>query len=294
LDPLGAIIATRNGVQPNELRQGGDFWKWTDITDQLATMKLRGMGISEAFLAGDATYDNMQTTLSVLLDNFRAYRERVTQVVFYNKIFPLIAAVNGYKRSEDQRVLAKTTTLTTDRAMRKINDTSKWDIPTVNWARSLGRDQSESYLDTLDKLKEHGIPVTLRMIAAAGNIDLDTLADDLKKDKELKRQWAEITGGDKKGGQDDDEQFAAFSSLFGRRRALLGRDFGEAGEVTATTKTGKRRYVYNQSAAKTRENEMIVSAMRAVRDPGVLQQNLRRVAAAHGGKVPDLYGTSGR
>jgi hypothetical protein len=56
LDTLGAWIITRDGVQVNEIRPGGDFWKWTDVAEQLVPMKLRGLGISEAFLSGDASY----------------------------------------------------------------------------------------------------------------------------------------------------------------------------------------------------------------------------------------------
>ena len=54
LDPLGAFIGTRNGVQVNEIFPAGEGYKWTDVTEQLTPIKLRSLSISEAFLAGDA------------------------------------------------------------------------------------------------------------------------------------------------------------------------------------------------------------------------------------------------
>lgn len=54
MDPLGAWIATRQGIDVSEVRSPSDSFKWTEIVDTMVPIKLRALGISEAFLSGDA------------------------------------------------------------------------------------------------------------------------------------------------------------------------------------------------------------------------------------------------
>ena len=83
LDPLGAWLITRQGVDVTDVRPGGDFWKWTDNIDTLTPFKLRALGISEAFLSGDASYaclsgDTLIPTTEGLrrIDSFGEGRDR--------------------------------------------------------------------------------------------------------------------------------------------------------------------------------------------------------------------------
>lgn len=54
MDPLGAWIATRQGIDISEVRSPSDSFKWTEIVDTMVPIKLRALGVSEAFLSGDA------------------------------------------------------------------------------------------------------------------------------------------------------------------------------------------------------------------------------------------------
>jgi intein/homing endonuclease len=53
-DPVGAVVTTRTGVETNEVKAGADFWKLSDEWAFLTEGKMRALGISDAFLSGDA------------------------------------------------------------------------------------------------------------------------------------------------------------------------------------------------------------------------------------------------
>lgn len=295
MDPLGAIIATRMGVNPNELRQGGDFWKWTDIIDILQPAKMRAMGISESFLSGDATFNNMETGLSVFMENQQSYRARATHVFLYNKILPLIAAINDFEKKPDNdkgkvKEEGRTSVFRGIKMLKEMNDRSRWDLPTVNWQKSLGKDTDSGYMDVLDKMGAAGIPVPLRMYAVAGGMDIDSLEDDLKKEVDMKKRWEKIVGKPIEAEDEEGGGNSEFSSYFGfpKRRAILGRNFGDASEITGFTKTGQRKYIPNQRAASEEANLKIAKAAVRIQDPHVHMENLKRVIAARGA-VPDLY-----
>ena len=73
------------------------------------------------------------------------------------------------------------------------------------------------------------------------------------------------------------EQASAAMALRPPRMPLLARDFGEAAEVVGRTKTGKRKYLFNQRAAQKREDEAIAKALANLSDPNHYDR-VRRVA----------------
>ena len=60
-DPVGAVVATRTGVDTSEVRSGNDFYKWSDEWALLNEGKLRALGANDALLTGDATYSNQES-----------------------------------------------------------------------------------------------------------------------------------------------------------------------------------------------------------------------------------------
>ena len=255
-DPLSSIVATRNSIQTNEVRSAGDFWKWTDIIDQLNTMKMQSLGINEGFLSGDSSYANMEAALSVFIEDLRAYRERVTKSLYYNKIFPLLSQLNKFYKED------KKSNKNFDQ-----NDPSQLIIPEITWHKTLRPEADADFIGILESLSEKGVPIPIRMWASAGGVNLDHLIDDLEDDKNIKEKIALAQGKDPNAKDEEDDDDLSFSRYLGnkkkrrRRNNFLNRDYGEAYEVLGRTKTGKRKHIMNQRKVHKRINELGAKAL---------------------------------
>ena len=293
LDPLGAWIATRQGVDVTEVRPGGEFWKWTDNIDTLTPFKLRALGISEAFLSGDASYATAEAAISVFLENMDAYRKFITYKLFTSKIFPLIAVLNGmYKDPKKAKEVRNSGDL-----MHNLNDQNNLYIPEVHWHKSLEAKNADSDFDMLEKLSEKGFSVPMKMWASAAGVDINMMLRDLKEDQEIKKKIEQITGvpvgkqGQSEGkegedGGNDDMRFSAMHpgnmgsrpgnlSIASRRKPLLARSF-DPGHASIS-KSGKVIHAVNETRAAQRTNDLIIKASRALRDPNHREALRRKV-----------------
>lgn len=232
LDPTGAVVVTRQGVLTNEIRRGDDLWKHSDVYDYLAAAKLKGLGINETFLSGEASYNTLETALSVFMEQLRSYRQMVTRELFYDKLFPAIAVANDFKNEDSGRSFrahgalgkkerarlrrrgeyispyrrpiwgSRGTFIMRDRKgdymalcdgslghdLADIEDITEYAIPTVNWHKQLQPQADEAYLNILQIMTQNGVPVPLRMIAAAGGMNLDQVMDQFDDDLETRKQ----------------------------------------------------------------------------------------------------------
>lgn len=275
LDPIGAIIATRNDIQAQDIRPAGDFWKWTDISDITAGMKMRALGISETFLSGDATLATMEVSLSVFVEHIRSFRDMVTRKTFYNKIFPLISVLNGMTKEKEtspaseeeaRHVRNVVQALKESEIHNMVSDTSKLVIPKVDWHKNLRPEADREYLDVLNTLSEKGVPISLRTWAAAGGLTLDNLEDNLSDDKALRETIKKF--GPDTGEDEDSFSFSSLRQALGaiERVGFFNRDFGEESEIKGKTKTGKDRYIYNQKKANEEYNVKLLKALSNLED----------------------------
>lgn len=302
LDPLGAWIITREGVAVNEVRPAGEMWKWTDLVDVLVPYKLRALGISEAFLSGDASYATAETAITVFLDSMDAYRQLLTYKIFTRKIFPLVAVLHGmYKDPSRMEKMGSVADI-----LANLNNYKNLRIPQVNWFKSLNGKDTESQWDMLDKMSEKGFTIPLKMWAAAASVDIGSLLQDLEEDAEIKEKLEKLTGqtAESMGVHEDsamaetsadnmDEEGMAMarmmrarrqqlmaeerskpylaatkpmSSGITRRRPLLSREMDP--NMASVSKSGNVRHsIVNEGAQSKRMNDNIIKAMRALEDP---------------------------
>lgn len=283
-DPLGGWVATRNAVQIQDLRPGGDFWKWMDVTDTMVPYKLRAMGVSEALLSGDSSYAAAESAYSTYLETVNGYRTHLTNAIFYKKILPLIAVAN--------KLVKKGTVINNvSDFMLSMNNKSNLRIPNLHWHKDLTAKAEDNMMDLLEKVSEKGIPIPLKMWLASAGIDKETLLRDAKEDRILKDELRKVgllqaEGTSEGSGADDefedssedtgeDTTLTSASIRLGLNRtrmALLNRKF-DSHEMVARTRTGKPKAVFNQASKIKDQNWQIAKiAARMENDPEYREQ----------------------
>lgn len=212
-DPVNATIVTREDVDITDVKNGTDFWKWDDIFEIATSAKYRALGISEDLLNGNTTIANMEANMSFLLKREEKVRESVVNQLFNKKLFEAIAVVNKMFSDDTTGI--------------KIGN-KYYDIPTITWEDNLKAQSDERLLDMLDKLFDKGVPVPLRMYAAAGNVDMDKILKMLDEDKKLREDLGmnkEDTGEEDFGGDDFDLGASVNPELKQAKRKWLRNPF---------------------------------------------------------------------
>lgn len=298
-DPLGAWLITRNGVQVQDIRQGGDFWKVTDVLDQMVPHKLRALGMSEAFLAGDTSLSASEVAYSVFLENSAAFRSFTDHKIFKSRIFPLVAVLNNFYKDSSQAHKGSST----EALVRNLSNHRNLRMPELHWHKRLDN-HDPTMMDTLEKLGEKGIPVPLKLWSTAAGYDMDMLLGDLSRDQEIRDRIEELTGKrpddsvneDSAGGLEYAKVKAHLESapmqsfnkgLPNRPIGLINRDFNVPGidkpVAAAFGKSGKTLHsVVRESRAINRQNELFVQAAKNLSDPNYRKKVKDQIVAKFG------------
>jgi len=209
-DPVGAVVATRGGISTEEIRDPQGGWTIFDNKDAIDSIKMKALGISDAFLSGDATYANGDTSTSFFIDAIRTERDWLTRKTLYSRIFPMISALKGYVLNANGKLSTRGNSL--DKldplgSFERLNDGTKLLIPSVHWEKTLQPEGDQQYMDMLQAMSDKGVPVPLRVMAAAGGLNLDRLLagqdSDLASQEQLYQYQKKIKDLKKKYGIDD-------------------------------------------------------------------------------------------
>lgn len=204
LDPISAQVVTRNGVEANSVKSGDDFWKWNDIFDFTTGAKLQALGTNESILSADASFNTLDAALSLFMDSISQTRDIITQMVYYNKICPIIAYHNDFKKKSNTKtsifssakkegapLVGRSTPFKVTSNIPEMENISDYIIPTIQYNKSLKPEADSDYLEILNTLEEKGIPIPLRIYAAAGGENIDQLINAMDDDNELRLEIAE-------------------------------------------------------------------------------------------------------
>lgn len=213
--------------------------------------------------------NTMEVAMSTFIEDLRTYRERETRRLYYDKLFPLIAVANNFYKEENKTMAAR---LQTTGLMKTLNDTNNLVIPEVHWHKPLQPEADQSYMEILSTLEDKGLPVPLRMWAAAGGYNLDKILADQEADADISKKVEEY----KKAVNSNTEE-ASLRAMAGLRpQHFLNRDYGEAQEIVGYTVTGKKKYIHNQKLANEKINTAAAKALNNLADPNVFQAALKR------------------
>lgn len=272
-------------------------------------------GKEPAFVAnGLVVHNTAETAMSVFTENMAAYREFLTHRIFRDKLFPLIAVANDMY--VDTTKAAKERTLTA--VLRNMSNHRNLRIPEIRWHKNL-ENHDPSVMEALNSLGDKGIPVPLKMWAAAANVDMGMLLGNLEEDNAIREAIERITGkkpqdqGGLHEGGDESGDFGDYegasmrdrlrataarapirsgtTTMGSRRVGLLDRDYGNSADAydAVLSKSGNKVHAaLNGRARQQRQNDHILKAMRALRDPHHRKQVRDRIASKNGGVFPNI------
>lgn len=218
-DPVGSVVATRAGITATEVSQGGQIWKLSDEGPFLVENKMRAVGVTEAWLTGEASYNNYDDNRSIFMDQVRTLRERIVAKTIMAKA-EVLARLHGFVRTKKSRVDHRIKVKKLDKYIynRELNRPTfpnlsieeamaipREDLilPTIQFDKTLKAEGDMHLLELVEKIEEKGVPITLRTWANLGGISLDDQVNDMATDMELKKQIKDMKA--EYGGEGDGE-----------------------------------------------------------------------------------------
>lgn len=182
-DAVSAVVATRKDVQISRAVStiATDLWKISEEAQFIDGGKMKALGISEDLLSGQANYNTMEQSLSIMLERIRSHRTFMTQRVIQGKICRELALANGWFKRKQADL---------DHRVRTGSDEDEHNllIPTVAWHKQLRPNSNDAVAALLQTAEEKGLPVTVRDWAGATGFPLEESLDNMKEDLDLRKR----------------------------------------------------------------------------------------------------------
>lgn len=193
-DPVASIVGFKTSDVTVEAIAGSgqdSLWKISDENSYIEAAKMKALGLSETMLSGDATYNNLDTSLSIFLEKVKTMRDFFTRKIIIERVFEPLAKAHGFYQKDGltkSRSLQPRGFVSNKIQIRDVSD-SQLILPTIQWTKPLEPRMDSSLIDLLDKAEEKGLPITLRKWATATGQNISEIqgqvADDLKLRKEF-------------------------------------------------------------------------------------------------------------
>ena len=201
-DPTGAVIAVRQGVEVSEVRDPTAIWGISQEFEFLSTLKMRSLGVSEAYLSGEVNVSTMEAAKSSLGKSVASFRDFMIREIFTRQLFPTFARIHNFRKVTQAEMAhgIRTTGITAKAAMEIPLD--ELIMPQLITEDTLRPEQDPAYIEMLEKLEGHGVPVPLRIWASAAGYDLDKAMAMMEDDITLRRRLSQFAGsGGAEGGE---------------------------------------------------------------------------------------------
>lgn len=263
-DPTGGVVGIRNGIEVSEVRDPTSIWGISQEFDFLSTLKMRALGVSEAYLSGETNVSNMEAARTSLGKQILAFKEQILSDIFYKQLFPNFARIHNFQKITQAELNHGIRTSGYSKAY--ISAKAAMDIPQrallipeILTEDTLRPEGDPAYLDMLNQLKEFGLPMPLRIIASAAGYDLDKAMSMMQEDAILRKRLIQLGLGESDGG--------------GGSEDLLSGGGGGAAEEKEAAPAGPGGSIEDQENAGVGGGGMLKPKWAAAKAIGKIEQN---------------------
>ena len=194
-DPVGSIIGVKTqDIDITTVAGSGseNLWRISEEVEYIQNAKFKALGISEAMLNGDATYNNMEQALSIFLDKIRTFRDFMTRKIIIEKVLEPIAKAHGFYRKKGKGFKQGAGLVNRYGVNINIHESSDSELilPTIQWSKPLEPRMDQTLIELYRTAEECGLPICLRKVAVAVGTTIEEVVASTEEDLKVRRKLA--------------------------------------------------------------------------------------------------------